>query len=577
MLGENIQSTVNVTINITPNQLSALYRLQATGTGFSSELSTTITDLSNNGTDPDTDGNLVPDEQLITVISINSPIPPLVPGTIGITDPPSATTVTTKGLCVSGTVTVVPSSLNSGGIDPYTYKWQSSTDNVTFTTIPNVTDSVYTSGTITGSVYLRRIVMSGNQEAYSNSVYVQVYSVTKPVITASGLNLTQTGTITLTSTIASGYLWSTSATTQSITVTTAGGYTVMITDTNGCTAVSDLVAINPPPPTTVNALYIIAAITNPANSGVQVTGLTGATLNYYTVSTGGVLVNVPTLPDIIGVYTYYVSQTVNGYESVRVPYTVTMIAPTSISDVQKVLSKAPELQSDGTYLLSFTVISSNLQTALLDSVKIKDDLTKVFPATVKFEVTGIKASGKLVANEIYNGISQVELLSDGSQLAGLQKDSVEFTIRVTPNGFSGELNNVANQVAKSPYGTFSVNSNDPTVGPGVVTREPTKFVIPVIDIFIPSGFSPNMDGVNDYFVITRPFNTSIKLEIFNRWGNPVYRSAGDYKNDWNGKGNQPNNVLGEDLPDGTYYYIVTATDNLTGKVRTFSAFITLKR
>ena len=173
-------------------------------------------------------------------------------------------------------------------------------------------------------------------------------------------------------------------------------------------------------------------------------------------------------------------------------------------------------------------------------------------------------------------MSQIELLSDGSQLPGLQKDSIQLIIRMYPNGFSGQLNNTAVQIAKSTLGTFSVTSNDPVAGDGFAQRFPTKFAIPAVDIFIPSGFSPNRDGVNDLFVITRPFNTSINLEIFNRWGNLVFKSP-DYKNEWNGKGNQPNNILGEDLPDGTYYYIVLATDQTTGAIRKFAGFITLKR
>ena len=577
MLGVGLQSTVQITINIKPNQLAALYRLQATGTGFCNELSTTVTDLSTNGSNPDPDGNLIPDEKLITIIAINSPIPPLVPGGIGIQNLPSAGTVLLKGFCSSGTVVVIPNSLNTGGTDPYTYQWQSSTDSINFTNIPGATDSTYTSAAISTNLYLRRVVISGNQQAFSNSVHIQIFIVSKPVITVTGSPyLTQGGSITLSSSAAVAYLWSNKAVSQTIAVTTGGAYSVTTTDANGCMATADPVGIYPPPPTTVNATYIIGASTNPANSGVQVTGLPGATLNYYILSSGGTLIPVPSLPDLVGTYTYYVSQTVNGYESVRVPYTVTMLNPAKISDVQKVLSKAPELQADGTFLLTFTIISSNLRSELLDSVKIKDDLTKVFPATVKFQVLNISASGKLIANELYDGISQIELLSDGSQLAGLQKDSVVLVLKVTPNGFTGPLNNTAIQVAKSPLGTFTVNSNDPLEGDGLTARIPTKFTIPTIDIFIPSGFSPNRDGVNDYFVITRPFNTSINLEIFNRWGNLVYKSA-DYKNDWDGRGNQPNNILGEPLPDGTYYYIVTATDKTTGNIRKFASFITLKR
>ncbi len=576
MLGVDQTATVSFTINITPNQLSALYKLQATGTGFNVELSNTISDLSTNGTDPDPDGNLIPEEKLITIIPINMAVPPLVPGTIGIQDPPSPTTVLTKTFCATTTVTVVPNVAPTGGLDPYTYQWQSSADNVLFTNIAGATGSTYT-GSIAASTYLRRTVISGSQQAFSNVVRVVINNIAKPIVTASGsLNLTQSGSITLTSSAASSYLWTTNATTNSITVTTAGGYRVTVTDANGCTATSDLVAINPPPPTTVNRTYVIGAITNPPNSGVQVTGLTGATLTYYILTAGGTFIPVPVLPGVVGTTTYYVSQTVGGYESVRVPYTVTMIAPAQLADLQKVTPKAPELQADGTYLIDFIIRATNLMATQLDSVKIRDDLRAVFPASVQFAVVNVKASGKLITNELYNGNSQIELLSDGSVIPASQKDSVVITVRVTPNGFSGQLVNTAIQFAKSPYGTFSVTSNDPTYGTGLAVREPTRFVIPAIDIFIPSGFSPNRDGVNDLFVITRPFNTSINLEIFNRWGNLVYRSR-DYNNDWGGKGNQPNNILGEDLPDGTYYYVVLATDKTTGSVRKFAAFITLKR
>jgi gliding motility-associated-like protein len=158
----------------------------------------------------------------------------------------------------------------------------------------------------------------------------------------------------------------------------------------------------------------------------------------------------------------------------------------------------------------------------------------------------------------------------------LQKDSVQLSLKVFPNGFTGTLNNSADLTAKSPYGVFKVVSNDPTVGNGVAVRNPTKFFLPIIDIFIPSGFSPNHDGVNDAFVISHPYNMTINLEVFNRWGNLVFRSR-DYKNEFDGRGNQPNNILGEELPDATYYYIVLATDKASGAVKKFAGFITLKR
>lgn len=69
--------------------------------------------------------------------------------------------------------------------------------------------------------------------------------------------------------------------------------------------------------------------------------------------------------------------------------------------------------------------------------------------------------------------------------------------------------------------------------------------------FIPDGFSPNGDGVNDVFFIQNidlfPDN---ELIIFNRWGQELYRIQG-YQNDWDG------NFNGRKLPDGDYFYILT--------------------
>ncbi|MEL7021718.1 MAG: gliding motility-associated C-terminal domain-containing protein, partial [Bacteroidota bacterium] len=63
------------------------------------------------------------------------------------------------------------------------------------------------------------------------------------------------------------------------------------------------------------------------------------------------------------------------------------------------------------------------------------------------------------------------------------------------------------------------------------------------------GFSPNDDGVNDFFTIQGidafPDHT---LNIYNRWGNQVLNRS-NYKNDWDGTWNN------RALPDGTYFYI----------------------
>ena len=60
-----------------------------------------------------------------------------------------------------------------------------------------------------------------------------------PVVTLSGSNILQpSGSVVLTSTTASGYLWSTGATTRTITVSTAGTYSVRVFSTGTCYSTS---------------------------------------------------------------------------------------------------------------------------------------------------------------------------------------------------------------------------------------------------------------------------------------------------------------------------------------------------
>lgn len=60
---------------------------------------------------------------------------------------------------------------------------------------------------------------------------------------------------------------------------------------------------------------------------------------------------------------------------------------------------------------------------------------------------------------------------------------------------------------------------------------------------IPNAFSPNGDGKNDYFVIPNIHTSTWELQIFNRWGDRVYRNKA-YDNTWDGG----------KLPSGQYFY-----------------------
>jgi len=71
---------------------------------------------------------------------------------------------------------------------------------------------------------------------------------------------------------------------------------------------------------------------------------------------------------------------------------------------------------------------------------------------------------------------------------------------------------------------------------------------------IPSGITPNEDGINDVFIIppidiNPQLYSNSELIIINRWGSVVYKEK-PYHNNWGGT-----NMQGDYLPQSTYYYI----------------------
>lgn len=123
----------------------------------------------------------------------------------------------------------------------------------------------------------------------------------------------------------------------------------------------------------------------------------------------------------------------------------------------------------------------------------------------------------------------------------------------------------------SPMSSSSNSAVFSPNGPGVYTIILAKTACPgnpVIDsltvtaiectVTVPNVFTPNSDGYNDKFHIKGLEDyANTKVSIFNRWGKPVFVSS-NYQNNWDG----------DNLSDGTYYYIiefpVKTMENMTG-------------
>lgn len=109
-----------------------------------------------------------------------------------------------------------------------------------------------------------------------------------------GTQLCSGDTLYLTANSGSGYLWNTGATSQSIEVTAAGGYTVSLVDSNGCSAGPDSVTVNLDTPPSAGILpggpttfCLGDSVTLTATGGSVVNWSNGATTQTITVDTTG--------------------------------------------------------------------------------------------------------------------------------------------------------------------------------------------------------------------------------------------------------------------------------------------------
>ncbi|MFK5879619.1 MAG: gliding motility-associated C-terminal domain-containing protein, partial [Flavobacteriaceae bacterium] len=85
-------------------------------------------------------------------------------------------------------------------------------------------------------------------------------------------------------------------------------------------------------------------------------------------------------------------------------------------------------------------------------------------------------------------------------------------------------------------------------------------------LYISKAVTPNGDGFNDYFIVGGELQEgcgfTYDVKIFNRWGQIVFQSS-NYQNNWDGNHLTGGITIGSsnDLPAGTYYYIVNVVES----------------
>ncbi len=70
------------------------------------------------------------------------------------------------------------------------------------------------------------------------------------------------------------------------------------------------------------------------------------------------------------------------------------------------------------------------------------------------------------------------------------------------------------------------------------------------ELMVPNVFTPNGDGVNDYFEVTTDGTTVYEFTIFTRIGTQIYHTVSP-RIFWDGR-----SLGGKELSEGVYYYVI---------------------
>ncbi len=323
--------------------------------------------------------------------------------------------------------------------------------------------------------------------------------------------------------------------------------------------------------------FVNTITSNPTNIGSSIVSISaGSKPKWCDLNGNNCSFNAPSIPNTVGTYIWTVAaiDTINNLTSATtVKDTLVILDPNKVVDLNKRIEKVT-INADGSYTVQFNFIVTNNSGQILNSLSINDDLTKVFGNNIDFKVISIDNSGYLNKNPKYDGINNINLIGNNIILTDKKQDSISIKILVQGLHVDGDYTNTATATVNSDYGIFKVVSNDPIANPiNTSNRIATKFSIPKINVIVAGGFSPNNDGIDDAWVVERPYGTKISVKVFNRWGTEVFKNY-DYQNDWKGKG--VSTFLGQDVQEGTYFYIVEATD-INGIITKFNGSLTIVR
>lgn len=458
--------------------------------------------------------------------------------------PTSTVSLTTSSVSCNSLCNGV-ATINATGGAPFTYSW---------------TPAVGTGSVVNNLCAGNYTCVVTNSCGISSTKTVVITQPTAIVVTivASSPTVCLGNSTTLSSSISGGtpsyvYNWSAGATTSNITVTPtispSTGYTLTVSDSHGCSSTKtfSVNVVNTPvvsissPSTSVCMGYTMAVVANGATSYAWSNGATTNTTNvqpftntsYSVVGSNGssckdtaylniIVLPLPTVSASASTTLACIGQTINIIGSGNaINY---LWQPNNLFGAnQNVQITAPTTYtlygqgSNGCVFLSTVFV--NAQNA-----------TSIIPVSTPSMIC----------------------VGDSSTLSVIGGNVPLWNANPIPNTIV---------VAPSVNSTYTVNAIDMNGCASIIAF--TVEMNADCDAIIYNGFTPNGDGLNDFWVIDNiekyPNN---KVHVFNRWGNKIFSTTNydNVNNRWDGK------TRTETATSGTYFYIIlNAEDKLIKK------------
>ena len=240
----------------------------------------------------------------------------------------------------------------------------------------------------------------------------------------------------------------------------------------------------------------------------------------------------------------------------------------SITMINATILKIPQSSLDSSLCIDESIIINGKQYDMKNpsgTEVLRSQAANGCDSMVNIKLTFIELGLQLVSEYTINAGSNIQII--------LTPDFIPDTIIWDPaQGLSclNCLNPIANPIEDTEYRVTLIDSNGCSVTSNIKVH-----VINDIQVFVPNVFSPNGDGVNDFFNITSNVPDIIveSYNIYNRWGELVYsvshEALSGFKG-WNGEMNE------NPVNPGVYVYTISLSTK-NGFRKVISGDLTLIR